>query len=136
MATSLELRVPFLDHALVEWAWRLPSNLQVHDCTGKYLLRRAVADLVPAEILNRPKEGFAIPVRDWLRNGLGQQARRLLVDEQGRDSLFNRKEVETLVARHEQEREDLSDAVFTLAVLACWHSIFIERRTVSLTGHC
>lgn len=139
MATSLELRVPFLDHTLVEWAWRLPSSLQVRGGTGKYLLRRAMADLVPAEILNRPKEGFAIPVREWFRSGLSEKARRLLVEEQGRDSLLNRKEVETLIARHEAGREDLSDAIFTLAVLACWHSIFIERRPMSFlevsSGH-
>ena len=132
MATSLELRVPFLDHELVEWAWRLPSDLKIRGGTGKYLLRQAAADLVPAQILTRPKEGFAIPMHQWFRGTLSQEARRLLLDEQGMNSLLDRREVEALLARHDAGREDLSDAIFTLVMLACWHSVFIEGWLPSL----
>jgi asparagine synthase (glutamine-hydrolysing) len=134
MATSMELRVPFLDHTLVEWAWRLPSNVQLRGRTGKYLLRRATADLVPVEILNRPKQGFVIPVREWFRDGLAQKARLLMVHEQSGHSLFNVKEVEALIGRHERGREDLSEALFTLVLLSFWHRVFITARAVEAPG--
>lgn len=130
MATSVELRVPFLDHKLVEWTWRLPSDLKLKVVTGKYLLRKAVADLVPTEILQRPKQGFAIPVKEWFRKGLGEAARRLLLADAGQRSLFDGKQVDELIARHERGREDLSEHLFTLIVFACWHRVFIETREV------
>jgi len=128
MANSLELRVPFLDHELVEWAWRLPPDLQIRRGVGKYLLRQVAADLVPREIVNRPKQGFVMPLDHWFRSSLSREARRLLVEEPTSDALFNRQEVANLITRHEQGREDASDALFSLAVLACWHGVFIEGR--------
>lgn len=125
MATSVELRVPFLDHTLVEWAWRLPSDLKLHGATGKYLLRRITADLLPAEILQRPKQGFFVPLRDWLRTGLHDTVRTLLLDEGNGFPLLNSKEVGRLLNAHLTGREDLSEVLFTLAVLACWHQLFI-----------
>jgi asparagine synthase (glutamine-hydrolysing) len=131
MGTSVELRVPFLDHTLVEWVWRLPSHLKLRRSTGKYLLRSAMADVIPREILQRRKQGFAVPIKDWFRQGLGQAARQLLAPEGGRSSLFDVRRVESLITSHENGRADLSEALFTLAVLACWHRVFIESRQVS-----
>ena len=130
MAASVELRVPFLDHTLVEWAWRLPSNLKVRGRTGKFLLRRAAADLIPAEILNRPKQGFTIPLRTWFREGLGRHARRFLLEERVGHALFRERELEALIARHEHGREDLSGALFGVVLMAFWYQIFIEAHTV------
>ena len=130
MATSVELRVPFLDHKLVEWTWRLPSGLKLKGATGKYLLRKAVADIIPSEILQRPKQGFAIPIKEWFRQGLGEAVRQFLVADGGQRDLFNAKQVERLITRHERGWEDLSEALFTLVVLACWHTVFIESRQV------
>ena len=64
MATSVELRVPFLDHKLLEYAWRLPSDLKLRAGTGKHLLRQAVAGRVPAPIISRSKLGFPVPTPD------------------------------------------------------------------------
>ncbi len=70
MANSLEARSPFLDWHLTEFAARLPSTLKVHGNTSKYILKKAVADLVPADNMHRPKQGFAVPVGPWFRGEL------------------------------------------------------------------
>ncbi len=129
MATSLELRVPFLDHELVEWTWRLPSQLKLTGGKGKHLLRKAMSGIVPNVILDRPKQGFFIPVRQWFQRRLGDAARQLLLEE-SQGSLFDLREVGRLIARHDRGDEDLSDALFSLVVLAYWHRIFIVSPVV------
>jgi asparagine synthase (glutamine-hydrolysing) len=126
MAASVELRVPFLDHTLVEWAWRLPSGLKLRGGTGKYLLRQATRDIVPPRILTRSKKGFAIPLSEWFREGLTTSVRPLLATP-GISALLDRTEVEALLARQESGHEDLSNELFTLAVFASWYGLFIER---------
>jgi asparagine synthase (glutamine-hydrolysing) len=131
MAASMELRVPFLDHLLMEWAWRLPPGLKLKGGTGKYLLRRAAADLLPPAIATRPKRGFAIPVQQWLRDGLAAQARRLLVEEGSHRRFFDLHQVETLLAQHRRGGSDVSEQLFALVMFALWHRTFIEARTVT-----
>jgi asparagine synthase (glutamine-hydrolysing) len=126
MAASIELRVPFLDHTLVEWAWRLPSNLKLRGGVGKYVLRRAVGDLVPPEILGRAKQGFTIPIKGWLRDELSGSARRLLLEQGSHRDLLDLRAVERLLTCHESGRADLSTELFTLVVFAVWHQLFIE----------
>ena len=70
MACGLEVRAPFLDHAMVELAGRIPSRLKVHGLTTKYILKEALRGLLPAEILERRKQGFGVPVGRWLRGPL------------------------------------------------------------------
>jgi asparagine synthase (glutamine-hydrolysing) len=125
MAASIELRVPFLDHTLVEWLWRLPSDLKLRGSTGKYLLRQATRDLVPRPILERRKRGFAVPLREWFRDGLAGGVRALLEDT-GVGAILNATEVNALIARQEHRREDLSPELFGIAVLALWYHAFIE----------
>ena len=79
MGVSLEGRLPFLDHRLIEWAMALPSDLKLRNGTSKYVLRRAMEGLLPAEILNRPKRGFGPPFGAWLRHGLLDFTRQLLL---------------------------------------------------------
>ena len=80
MANSVEARVPFLDHDLVEFALALPPEMKVRDGRGKYLLKKAVAGLLPPEIVNRPKQGFSAPVSEWFRDDLGERAQREIRD--------------------------------------------------------
>ena len=70
MANSLEVRVPLLDHTLVEWAARLPSDLKLHGREGKYVFKDALEPYVSKEILYRPKQGFAVPLATWFRGPL------------------------------------------------------------------
>ena len=76
MATSVEARVPFLDHELVEFAMALPPEMKVRDGVGKYLLKKAVEDVLPRDIVYRKKQGFGAPVAEWFKGDLGRRAQR------------------------------------------------------------
>ena len=124
MAASLELRVPFLDHKVVEWAWRVPQSQKIEGTVGKALLRRAFGDLVPPAILTRDKVGFTVGGGQQFSENLGREARRLLVDERALDDLVDGAEVSRLVRRHTEHAENLYDPLLALVVLAWWRRIF------------
>ncbi len=132
MATAVELRVPFLDHELVEWAWRLPSREKLHRGVGKRLLRQAMAGVLPAPILTRSKLGFPVPIRSWFREGLGHRARELLLHGDAAVSrYFEPARVEALIGAHERGDDDLSGEIYALAIFALWHRLFVEPRSVT-----
>jgi asparagine synthase (glutamine-hydrolysing) len=124
MAHSLELRVPFLDHHLVEFAARLPARLKVRGRVTKYLLKKWAEPLLPREIIYRPKKGFPVPTKTWFRNDLSGFARETLLDSAGVCRQFlSTPELEHLLAMH--EREDRSEQIYSLVVLDHWGREFL-----------
>jgi asparagine synthase (glutamine-hydrolysing) len=124
MAHALELRVPFLDHHLMEHAWSLPDHLKIAGGVGKALLRKAARGRVPQAILDRPKLGFATPTAAWLRGGLRELAHDALTDTRSlARERFDLGFVRKLLARH-QAGADMSAELWPLLVLELWHRNF------------
>ena len=133
MANGLELRVPFLDHKLVEFAATLPHHCKLGGKGGKTLLRNAVRGLVPDAIIDRPKKGFPIPIASWLRKPLRQFTREnLLARSAACNRYFNQSAVARIVGEHEQGRADRSQEIWTLLVFEFWHQQFISNRIPSI----
>jgi asparagine synthase (glutamine-hydrolysing) len=129
MANGLELRVPFLDHKLVEFAATLPNASKIQAKGGKALLRRAMTNVLPAPIIERPKKGFPIPIGSWLRTSLRQFTRdHLLARDSACSRFVDRAETARLVREHEQGSVDRSQEIWTLLVFEFWHRHFIEGR--------
>jgi asparagine synthase (glutamine-hydrolysing) len=127
MATSIESRVPFLDHVLVEFAASLPARWKLSGLTTKRILREAARGLLPHEILERPKMGFPVPLGRWLRGGWGESVREVLLDRRSRQrGLIAPAEMESLLADHRAGRADAADAVWSLLNLELWYRTFVD----------
>jgi Asparagine synthase (glutamine-hydrolyzing) len=133
MAASLELRVPFLDHRVVEFAAQLPLDQKIRDGQSKHLLKQRMRGRLPDEILFAPKRGFPIPIAAWLRGSLRERAREWLLDSAFLGGWLHRPEVEKLLRRHTGTGEDMSPALYGLMCLAVWHDVF--SRKVSFAQH-
>jgi asparagine synthase (glutamine-hydrolysing) len=126
MAASIESRVPFLDHQLVEWVSKLPARMKLRGLTTKHVLREAMRPHLPAEILSRKKMGFPVPVGAWFRG-----AQRGVVDEYvlgGRAlerGTFEPRALRELVARH-QAGENHSERLWALVTLEMWQRLFVD----------
>jgi asparagine synthase (glutamine-hydrolysing) len=121
MSTSLELRSPFLDTEVVEWASRLPAHRKLSLGKTKVVLKEALAGIVPNEILSRPKKGFGIPVASWIRGALRPLFEDLLSPESLRRSgLLQPEPTRALLSRHLAGKEDLRKPLWTIAMLLMW----------------
>ena len=127
MAASIESRVPFLDHQLVEFAAALPPRLKLRGFTTKWILRQAVRSILPAEILSRPKMGFPVPFGVWMRGGWNDVARDILLDSRTRQrGIVDAPEVERLLAAHRAGTANGADAIWSLLNLELWYRTFID----------
>jgi asparagine synthase (glutamine-hydrolysing) len=121
MAHGLEVRCPLLDHRVVELAARVPSRWKLSNGTSKLLLRRVAARRLPAEILERPKRGFAPPISRWLREDLRDFSRDLLLGPGAvGGALFDRRAVERLLDDHEARRIEAAWPLWSLLMLEVW----------------
>jgi len=121
MAHSLELRVPFLDPKVAEFAFSLPTSLKVRGFAKKRLLRQALAPLLPRDIVHGRKQGFSIPIAAWLRGPLEPFAREVLAPSAvARQGLLDPAAVTPLLDRHCAGREDLSRQIWGLMALTLW----------------
>jgi asparagine synthase (glutamine-hydrolysing) len=127
MAASLEVRAPILDHHVVEWAARLPEGSKFRNGQGKYLLKKLAARVgVPQEVLNRPKQGFALPLVHWMRGELKDELLPILVEPRtlGR-GYFKPKAIRGLLEEHWRGRRDHSAQIWMLLMFELWHRNFL-----------
>ncbi len=126
MANSIEARVPFLDHELVELAMAMPPDEKIRDGVGKHVLKRAVGDLLPRELLWRPKQGFGTPVSQWFRGSLGDQLedrlRRSAINDLG---VLDRGAVSDLLRLHRSGRAERSFQLWNVLNLSVWFDHWI-----------
>ncbi len=126
MAHSIETRVPMLDHKLVEFAATIPPEMNLHGGTTKYVLKQAMRGILPDAIIDRPKQGFAVPLGFWFRGKLGAYVRDLLLgDRSKRRGFFNTRYIENLVTRHENG-QNLDMQLWTLISFELWSRAFLD----------
>jgi asparagine synthase (glutamine-hydrolysing) len=131
MSTSIESRVPFLDHTLVEFAARLPHRLKLSGFTTKRVLREAARGLLPPAILERPKMGFPVPFARWMRGPWNGVARDVLLDRRSRErGVTNPAAVAALLDAHRDGHGSAGDAIWALLNLELWFRTFIDGQGV------
>ena len=117
MAHSLEVRVPFLDHEFVSWTAGLPTRSKLHGGSGKYILKEALRPLLPADVLFRPKMGFAVPLDVWFRGSLQERMMSILEGERMADSgIFNPDALRSIGRDHRSGRRDYSAILWALVM--------------------
>jgi asparagine synthase (glutamine-hydrolysing) len=130
MAASIESRVPFLDHVLVEFATRIPREVQLQGLAGKRILKKAVEDLLPHEIIYRPKLGFPTPWSGWLGGPRLEMIRALLLEQRSLErGYFRREAIEKLFDEHRAKHRDNYDRIWRLLNLELWHRVCLEGET-------
>jgi asparagine synthase (glutamine-hydrolysing) len=131
MANSLEVRVPFLDHRVVEFAASIPSWLKIRGLTKKYILKQTMARQLPTQVLKGKKRGFNVPLPIWFRHELRDFVHDILSPKRIKETGFFKPEVvAALIQDHESRHADLSRNIWGLLVLMCWYEEYICHSTV------
>jgi asparagine synthase (glutamine-hydrolysing) len=135
MANSIELRVPLLDHEVLEFAASLPANLKVRGITTKYLAKKALGKRVPEPIINRRKAGFPTPYAAWLKKDLKARVRDILLDSRTRArGYFQHRTIQKML--DESLVKDLyAKEIFSLVVLELWHREFVDHKCSSIPSN-
>lgn len=129
MSTSIESRVPFLDHTFVEFASRVPDHLKIRGNTQKYILKAAVADLLPQRIVHRPKMGFPTPISRWLRDPASAHLLDSLTGPDGFLAAYlDLSAIRRMIQRHRAGTHDETDRIWRLVNLQIWGEMFMGGR--------
>lgn len=127
MAVSLEARSPFLDHHVIEFAASLPEKYKLKGLTTKYLLKRVLKQLLPAENLERPKMGFGVPIGHWFRHEMQGFLREVLLSEKAaKRGYFKPEAVRRMIEQHTSNEQDFAHQLWTLLMLELWFQRFID----------
>jgi asparagine synthase (glutamine-hydrolysing) len=128
MATSVEARVPFLDHHLVEYAMGLPVDLKIKGASGKHILKQALEKVLPTDLLYRPKRGFGAPVREWFRGASGEMLGGLIMSSSiRRRDLFDYAFIARLIDEHRRGARDWSFHLWALLNVSLWYERWIDQ---------
>src|SRR6266849_1579544 len=128
MATSVEARVPFLDHHLVEYAMSIPVSLKIKGTSGKHILKRALEKVLPSDLLYRPKRGFGAPIREWFRGDSGEMLAGLIMNSSiRRRELFDYAFIARLIDEHRRGARDWSFHLWALLNVSLWYDHWIGR---------
>jgi asparagine synthase (glutamine-hydrolysing) len=126
MATSVEARVPFLDHHLIEYAINLPRELKIKGQSGKHILKRALESVLPADVLYKPKRGFGAPVREWFRGREGEALTHQVMNSSLRKrNFFDYEFINRMADEHRREVRDWSANLWCLLNLSVWYDLWI-----------
>ncbi len=128
-ANSLELRVPFLDHQLFEFAAQVPPYYRIKGGTTKFALREAFKDLLPREAVNRPKRGFPVPTRNWMRRKDFKEFFLELLNGEG-GKWFNKMRVKQMLEAHAENKVDVSRKLWTILIFLLWHEVFLNNNYI------
>lgn len=129
MAASIEARVPFLDNEVIDFMRAIPPSLKLRGHNQKYILKRAMADILPPEIIARRKAGFGLPVRSWLRHELREMVGDLLSEKRVRErGLFRPDAVARIVAENQTGMRDHTLSLWSMLTLELWQQTFIDSR--------
>ena len=127
MATSVEARVPFLDHYLVEYAMSIPVGLKIRGASGKHILKRALEKVLPSDLLYRPKRGFGAPIREWFRGAGGEELGGMIMNSSMRSrNLFDYAFIARLIDEHRQGKHDWSFHLWALLNVSLWYDRWIK----------
>jgi asparagine synthase (glutamine-hydrolysing) len=136
MAASIEVRVPFLDHEMIEYCLRLPDEQKLRANMNKVALREAIAPLLPEFVLQRRKQGFTVPLSRWFKTSLFSQITDILTETSFiQRGFLNKNEVRTLIERMQQGHADAVDLVFRFLVLALWLKKYCSIAAGATTAH-
>lgn len=129
MMVSLEVRAPILDHHLVEFAATIPAELKIKDRVTKYIFKKAAERLLPREVVYRPKQGFAVPVKTWIRRDWTEMSHELVFGNRAQSRrLFNPRFLRNIMSEHRWGRRDHSYLIWTLMVLELWFREMIDKQ--------
>lgn len=127
MATSLEARVPLLDHELIEFVTKIPAELKLKGLETKYIFKKAMEGIVPNEILYREKQGFGVPINEWINSQLKDRIQGVLGEKRTLErGYFEPKYIKILLEEHAKNRRDHSHALWALWMLELWHRRFVD----------
>jgi asparagine synthase (glutamine-hydrolysing) len=134
MSVGLEARVPFLDHRVVEWAWRLPAGLKLQGKTSKWIVRQVLDRHVPRRLVDRPKTGFGVPLGDWLRGPLREWAEDLLAEDRLKSAgFFRTPPIRRCWQEHLREHQDWHYYLWDILMFQAWWQSMPEEAATNHT---
>jgi asparagine synthase (glutamine-hydrolysing) len=129
MAHGLEVRVPFLDRELVEFSVQIPFEYKIRGLTSKYILKRTFAPYLPRKILKQRKQGFTVPISDWLRGPLGDLASKILLSNSlEKRHLFNKNHLNWMLKEHKNRRQEFGHRIWSLVVFELWARLYLDSK--------